>query len=404
MYPKLTTAEVKSLYPEFADGQDYVGSQVKYLWDCPVHGQYSQHFGNHRDKGCGCPACARQSGGKKRRLRISDIKALFPDFVDGQEYTNNSAKYRWNCPEHGEYLQEYCSHRAGRGCPRCAHARSTVPELTADIVKARFPRFLDGQIYIDQTTRYKWLCPVHGVYVQTYVNHQQGKNCAKCMYDKKRLTLDEIKSRFPEFADGQKYTNASAKYFFDCQKHGPYEQSFTSHQGGSRCPQCRHSRGERRIAKLLDAKKVPWKAQAKFPGCRDKLPLVFDFALLDLRILIEYQGEQHYRPLGWQKAPGKEAERLKSLQRRDRIKAEWAEANGYALIKIPYNVKDVESYLQTFLGKLGVKLSQKPRKHRGPVKIQANAELNLSHLREFKGEGQVPLNLMEPLFQCAAGL
>ena len=62
----------------------------------------------------------------------------------------------------------------------------------------------------------------------------------------------------------------------------------------------------------------------------------FDFFLPDYNLLIEYDGEQHFKPV--QTYGGEEA--LKKLLVRDEFKNRWAWENGYMLMRIPYWMKD----------------------------------------------------------------
>ncbi len=72
--------------------------------------------------------------------------------------------------------------------------------------------------------------------------------------------------------------------------------------------------------------------QARFPACRDKRALPFDFFLPDRRTLIEYDGRQHFeRSELW----GGHHE-LERTQRRDAIRDRFAVEHAYRLIRIPY--------------------------------------------------------------------
>ena len=72
----------------------------------------------------------------------------------------------------------------------------------------------------------------------------------------------------------------------------------------------------------------------------------FDFRLLDRPVLVEFHGEQHYKPVDFSSRNQERADKqFKIRQRRDRFKSRWAKQNGYRLIVIPYwkSVEDVLS-------------------------------------------------------------
>jgi len=74
--------------------------------------------------------------------------------------------------------------------------------------------------------------------------------------------------------------------------------------------------------------------------------LRFDFFLNNLKILIEFDGEQHFKPIkGW---GGDKA--LKKLMANDHRKLVWVQENGYNLIRIKFSNEDnIEALLSTYI-------------------------------------------------------
>lgn len=115
------------------------------------------------------------------------------------------------------------------------------------------------------------------------------------------------------------------------------------------CPYCAkyvtNSRGTRRIQSWLIANKVDFEREKTFPnlkGYKNQNNLRFDFYLPHHNICIEYDGQQHFRPIPI--FGGKEAYRLQVLH--DRLKDEFCKENKIKLIRIPYYKKDlIESLL-----------------------------------------------------------
>lgn len=101
------------------------------------------------------------------------------------------------------------------------------------------------------------------------------------------------------------------------------------------------SQGERLVRIFLTNKNVKFYPYHKFKECFSTLNnkcyfLTFDFYLPDLNILIEYDGEQHFRPVdifGGQKT----YDRQVIL---DNIKNGFANDNNIRLIRIPFTVKN----------------------------------------------------------------
>lgn len=94
------------------------------------------------------------------------------------------------------------------------------------------------------------------------------------------------------------------------------------------------SKGEAKICLLLDQLQLKYKRQAKFSDCKlDKNNLRFDF-YVDNRYLIEYDGEQHFKPVDF--FGGEDY--FKQLKDSDEFKNKWAKEKGIPLIRIPFTI------------------------------------------------------------------
>lgn len=92
------------------------------------------------------------------------------------------------------------------------------------------------------------------------------------------------------------------------------------------------SKGEDKISSYLKKNKISFVEQKTFKGCKHKRVLPFDFYLPKHKILIEYQGAQHYKAV--ELFGGKEA--LKGQKHRDKIKRNYAKKRKIKLIIISY--------------------------------------------------------------------
>jgi hypothetical protein len=66
----------------------------------------------------------------------------------------------------------------------------------------------------------------------------------------------------------------------------------------------------------------------------------------ELRLGIEYQGQQHYKY-----CPGihRNMDHFRTQQYRDEMKRRLCKDNGITLIEVPYNIKDIDTYLENEL-------------------------------------------------------
>ena len=122
----------------------------------------------------------------------------------------------------------------------------------------------------------------------------------------------------------------------------------------SGCPFCMPiSKGELMVERLLKSKGVSFKQQYSFEDCVYKTKLKFDFAIFDknnnLKGLIEYDGEQHFKPK--ERFGGKE-EFIKTKER-DHVKNEYCRNKNIKLLRIPYWKKDsMEEIIYNFLKRI----------------------------------------------------
>lgn len=117
---------------------------------------------------------------------------------------------------------------------------------------------------------------------------------------------------------------------------------------GKRC-----SKGEKRIAELLDRHNIIYEMEKIFTGCNGlkNKPLRFDFYLPDYNVCIEFQGHHHYNPV--HKYNSAKVTHARTVAH-DKIKKEWIYNNGIYLIEIPYWNIDIFSdplilHLQTLI-------------------------------------------------------
>lgn len=98
---------------------------------------------------------------------------------------------------------------------------------------------------------------------------------------------------------------------------------------------CLSSRGESKIAEILDILEIKYKRQKTFNQCINPIThskLKFDFYLPDYNCCIEYDGKQHFV----EKGTWAEKENIENIILRDKIKTDYCLNNGLILIRIPY--------------------------------------------------------------------
>lgn len=94
------------------------------------------------------------------------------------------------------------------------------------------------------------------------------------------------------------------------------------------------SRGERAIRIYLKNNNIEFEEQKRFKTCVNKALLPFDFYLPNNNLLIEFDGEQHYKAIDL--FGGEEG--FINRQINDKIKDIWAKDNNYILYRIKFDL------------------------------------------------------------------
>jgi hypothetical protein len=145
---------------------------------------------------------------------------------------------------------------------------------------------------------------------------------------------------------------------------------------GIGCPNCKLSKGEARVERFLIDNLFLYDTQYSIDECRNKNPLPFDFVVFikEEKILIEYQGEQHYSVRLKNNFFGGE-EDFKIQQKRDKIKKEYCRKNNIDLIIIPYwDYENIEEIL-----------SMRLTKYMEEIKYDTDQRITIRRKRQSKG-------------------
>jgi len=327
---------------------------------CPVHGIYETKAGLHK-KGYGCKKCATDA----QRLEFKEYLKKIPEelkekynYIELQFNKNKNTMVLVECEHHGQFLQRHDAPIAGKICKKCSFENRKLGTKTF-IERARkiHGNKYDYSLveYVDIRTPVTIICDKHGKFFQVSNAHLQGCGCKTCSQDdytiRQTKTLDQfIKDARSIHGDKYdysmvKYINGQTKVDIICLNHGIFSQQAHSHCiNGAGCPSCNNSTGERKIDNFLRLNDIEFSSQAKFDNAKflkSKRSMRFDFYIKDYNLIIEYDGEQHFRPVdNW----GGE-KKFKSLQKRDLEKNNYCLKNNIDMLRIPYtefnNIEEV---------------------------------------------------------------
>lgn len=246
----------------------------------------------------------------------------------------------------------------GKGCRECKKEKESVSKRKThkkyiEEMQICNPHIEVLEKYIDSKTPILHRCTIHNVSWNISPDSVlQCGGCNKCHYEKIKNALR--KTHYEYVNDvlianknvkviGQ-YINAKTPILHYCKVHKVQWMAQPCHiLEGHGCPQCNESHGEKLICQWLTDHEIAYIPQKTFDGCKNKRALPFDFYVPTLNLCIEYDGEQHFRPVDYFGG----SDGFKQRQHNDAIKTKYCEDHNIYLLRIPY-FKNVEEELNNF--------------------------------------------------------
>ena len=307
----------------------------------------------------------------KRYIKINKLEVE----LISSEYVSSSSPLEFRCAKCGEKFETTFSKiKEGKiNCMKCRiengefirtdieKIREMLDELDCDLVSTE---------YIGETSPIEFVCRKHrelGIQTTNKKNIRRGQACHECgrinSLHSREVPDEEIKKLTEEkgfIFVGTTYEYGKKSILYKCKKHLDKGVFVKSHlnmktlKGG--CPYCTTYYNEDKMIQLLEEWDYHVETQKCFEDCRDVSYLRFDAFLTDFNTAVEYDGEQHYKPVAWGNMSKEEAEQeLLNVQRRDKIKDDYCKEKGIKLIRIPYWKSEyMEEYLFDELVKNGV--------------------------------------------------
>lgn len=311
-----------------------------------------------------CPKCAGRIKMDQREFTERIFNLVKNEYSVVGKYLNPNTKVKIKHNECGHIFEMLpYSFLQGQRCPNCRYKRFAKTKTKTHEHFLKEVKQLVGNEYdvlgkyIDAKTKIRFRHNKCGhEFEMAPHTFLMGNRCAKCSGNMKKNT-ELFKKEIYNLVE-EEYTVLS-EY-----KHNKYKVRFRHNEcdnefymtphcflRGHRCPTCKESHGEKSINRYLRKNHIKFRSQYRIKECRYKHPLPFDFSLFNkekLLALLEYDGQQHEKVV--EHFGGIEG--FKERQRNDKIKNDYCLAKNIPLIRIPYNVEDIETYLDNELSKL----------------------------------------------------
>lgn len=368
---KITLQDYKTkLKEKFGDRFDvlsteYINNKSKLIFRCDECGSiFENRADNQLSKGS-CKGCVQIDRYKFIWKAIQKHGYKF-DYRE-VDYKNNADKIKIGCPEHGFFEINPSFHLSNQygGCPSCnpysfksrgiKKQTNFRKDYNTESFKKKVEEIFDGTIsvddveYIKSTEKIQAYCIIHDRYFETTPHKLlTGHGCKLCGIEKSR------KKKLLKVENVIKIANKAHDYNYDyseidyqgmskdiypiCKEHGKFKVNAYNHLfHHCGCPEC-SLRKHYSEKQLYDYVKETF-SDALYNYHNPKLlgRLSLDIYIPSLKVGIEFQGEQHFRPVDW--FGGEKS--FQKIMDRDKRKKEICRKNGIQLFYLTkYKVPD----------------------------------------------------------------
>ena len=286
-----------------------------------------------------CPKCHGKFRDKemfqKKSNEVHNYEYEILDFTNG----NSPVKIKHKkCSS--IYTQVGNRHLRGDRCFNCYGnkklTRECIIERSTSIWKGEYEILSDNVKYNEKSKIRHKVCGYK--FYQIISSHLLGIGCSKCAGNSKH-TINSVqeKSDIIHNFEYKILTNPEGSkskikiLHLLCGKE--FEQVLSDHLSGCGCIICNISKGEKNIENILTGLNINFTKQKTFEDCKFKNKLKFDFYIPEKNICIEFDGEQHFKPIRY--FGGNKSFELQKIK--DQIKNEYCNKNKIKLIRFRFD-------------------------------------------------------------------
>lgn len=335
---------------------EYKTAKSKYTWQCSEGHIWEATYDCVFSKKTWCPYCS-----NRKRKTVKDCQQLANKrggvFLSNV-YLNAHTKYEWQCAEGHEWKASYNQVEQGRWCPKC-YGKISIEDC-CKIASLKEGKCLSKK-YVNNRTKMLWQCK-HG--------HEWGASLASVKYKNLWCPICQgfnSKRHPPNAKDchelananngkflSDKYVKSNSKYLWECEKGHQWMATYNAVQQGYWCSKCKASKKQKYIYNVL--KKHFKNYEIKF-NCKDfdwlrtcvRGKMELDIYIYELKLAIEYDGEQHFMPVRFGGMSEEQAiNAFERQKKRDLVKNNLIQNNEKDvkhLIRFNYKEKLTEDYI-----------------------------------------------------------
>lgn len=262
-------------------------------------------------------------------------------------YEKNSINYRWECKNGHRWWAKFSNVKSGTWCRKCmADSYRSDIEDCHKTAKQNGGKCL-SKIYTNSKIKLQWECKQEHCWKAHLNSIKSGSWCPECYHIERRNrnTIEdchEVAASKGGRCLSKNYKDSRTNMKWQCGQGHTWKATYNRVQQSSWCPHCHTYKSEEEVRAIIEKL-----TRRKFPPAKpDWLHgLKLDGYNKNLAIAFEYQGQQHYKPSWRRTDPIQAQEDLVKQKRYDNRKKFQCWYHGVKLIRIPYYIKNMESYL-----------------------------------------------------------
>lgn len=323
---------------------------------------------------CACQGV--RKGSKPHVCPHHNFLICYPEYSNYWDYNKNTVSPYHIAPMSKvkcwfKCLKNFCSESSGYGlddlvlknlgCSYCSGHKvngsncilTTHPELCVELHSSNIvsPTTVSHGSHVNM----RWTCKNNHLYEMSPAHRLMGHGCRQCSdpgYEQ-RVGGHEYFIKLARGVHGDKYfypeeykgTQTPIRIYcskkdFNGSVHGDFMQEPASHKNGQGCPKCAaqqsESKGVTKLKSILNllgyVHESTYFTEQTLIGLYHNKPLRVDICIPSENLIIEYDGEQHFKVTGWTPR-----EKLESNKYRDLLKDTYCVTKGINILRIPYS-------------------------------------------------------------------
>jgi hypothetical protein len=207
----------------------------------------------------------------------------------------------WECRLKHQWKATHASVKQKTWCPECGGSKRKTIEYCMLIAKDRGGECLSVE-YTNCTKNMRWRCIRMHEWEATLNNISAGQWCPRCDDLGKRCTIDDC-ILAAEGNGGEcvttEYEGCEVNMVWRCAAYHEWPATYNNVRRGKWCPKCKTNTAENKLAKIIERvfDMAPLTRYKGLEWLRSKRKLEIDIYLYELKIAIEYDGDQHFKPM-----------------------------------------------------------------------------------------------------------